>query len=102
MPAADFTDCPWTALQYATGRRGVLLVVDLPADARERVSEELWFNGHAARLMLWGRFDKYIVARIPAKELRAHVRKKGVVTASPLLKSSLLRQVIEKLVGILT
>jgi len=31
----DFTDCPFTALQYAQGRYGVFIVLDVPEDADE-------------------------------------------------------------------
>lgn len=38
----DFADCPFTALQYAAGSRGAVIVVDVPDDDRPlRVSEEL-------------------------------------------------------------
>jgi hypothetical protein len=77
--STDFTDCPYTALRYATGRRGVVLVVDVPSGAA-RVSEELWIGPKAKRLMFWGRFDGFILAELPAKELRAEVRRKGIVT----------------------
>jgi len=29
LHGTDFTDCPYTALQYATGRGGVVLVVEV-------------------------------------------------------------------------
>lgn len=77
--STDFTDCVYTALRYATGRRGVVLVVDVPEGAA-RVSEELWIGPKAKRLMFWGCFDDFILAEIPAKELRAEVRRKGIVT----------------------
>jgi hypothetical protein len=59
--STDFTDCPHTALLYARGKRGVVLVVDIPADTT-RVTEELWLAGPARRLMIWGEFDRFIVA----------------------------------------
>jgi hypothetical protein len=69
MFGTDFTDCPLTALQFARGRRAVVLVVDAD-DGRLRMSEELWPGVDAKRLMVWGKFDPFIVATIPAKELR--------------------------------
>jgi hypothetical protein len=72
----DFTDCAYTALSYARGRRGVLLVLDVPAAAATKATEELWLGVKAKRLMVWGRFDDYIVAVLEAKELRAAVRRK--------------------------
>jgi hypothetical protein len=81
LMGTDFTDCPMTALLYARGRNGVLLVVDIPEDAEIRISEELWFLDGAGpkRYLLHGApFDPYIVGQIPAKELRAEIRKKGM------------------------
>jgi hypothetical protein len=90
----DFTDCPLTALMYAHGRRGVVLVVDVEPDAA-RVSEELWLNQEAKRFMFWGSsFKDLVVAQIPAKELRAQVRRRGIVTASPPEKAMVLRRYI--------
>ena len=94
----DFTDCPFTALLYAQGRRGVLLVVDVPEQGL-RVSEEYWRGAGAKRLMVWGKFERFIVAMLPAKELRAHVRKKGVVTTSESFKSELLKRAIDEWVA---
>jgi len=81
MQGTNFTDCPMAALTYARARNGVLLVVDVPEAAEVRISEAMWLsNGPGPkRIMLWGGpFDPYIVAEIPAKELRAEIRKKGV------------------------
>lgn len=72
----DFTDCPRAALSYASTPRGVLLVVDLPPEASARVTEELWPHPTGRRFMIWGAFDRYIRATIPAKELRADLRRK--------------------------
>jgi hypothetical protein len=89
----DFTDCPFTALRYAVGPRGVVLVLDVPAGHR-RVSEELWMVSSAKRFMVWGAFDEFLVAELPAKELRAHVRRKGVVAAADEYKATVLRRAI--------
>ena len=90
----DFTDCPYTALQYATGRKGVMLVLDvLPED--RRLTEELFgFNETPRRFMLWRAFEDLIVATVPAKELRAQARRKGIVTGSWQYKSEVLRNYI--------
>jgi hypothetical protein len=93
MFGTDFTDCPFTALRYAQGRRAVVLVLDL-ADGQARVTEETWPDAGARRLMVWGKFDHLIVATIPAKDLRAHVRRKGVVSASDSYKASVLERAI--------
>lgn len=93
--STDFTDCPYTALRYATGRRGVVLVVDVP-DGAARVSEELWIGPKAKRLMFWGRFHDFILAELPAKELRAEVRRKGIVTLGDEDKSLVLGNYIRE------
>ena len=93
--STDFTDCPHTALLYATGRRGVVLVLDVPAKTN-RVTEELWLGGPAKRLMVWGRFDKFIVATVPAKELRARVRQRGVAATSDRYKGQILKRAIDE------
>ena len=93
MFGTDFTDCAFTALTFARGRRGVLLVLDPDGD-RPRVSEELWPDRGAKRLMVWGVFDPFVVAAIPAKELRAHVRRKGVVAGSDSFKAAVLETAI--------
>jgi hypothetical protein len=89
----DFTDCPFTALRYAASPKGMVLVLDAPAGS-PRVREELWLVTSAKRFMIWGPFDDFIVAELPAKELRAHVRRKGVVAASDEYKAAVLRRAI--------
>ena len=87
------------ALTYARGRNGVLLVVDVPGEAEIRMSEALWFSDGPGpkRIMLWGApFDPYIVAEIPAKELRAEVRKKGVRALPDSEKSRILVSYLER------
>ena len=92
----DFTDCPLTALDYAQGRQGVLLVLDVPEAGNIRVSEELWLQNRPRRLMVWGGFNKLLVAEIPAKELRSQIRRKGVITQSREYKSVLLADYIDR------
>jgi hypothetical protein len=81
LMGTDFTDCPLTALHYARGRNGVLVVVDIPEEAKIRVSEALWSlddSGPKRYLLHGAPFDPYVVAQIPAKELRREIRKKGM------------------------
>jgi len=101
----DFTDCPYTALQFARGSRGVVLVLEVPEDTDPeiacgvRLTEELYSlkrNG-PRRFMIWGRFDEFLVVEIPAKELRAQIRKKGVVSQPIEYKVDVLRGYIERL-----
>ncbi|MEW6364929.1 MAG: hypothetical protein AB1714_09850 [Acidobacteriota bacterium] len=92
----DFTECPLAALGYARGRRGVVLVIDLPEPLPRWVSEEYWGDSVARRLMLWRPFHEYLVAEIPAQELRAVVRRKGVAATSDDYKSHLLERHIEQ------
>ena len=99
MQGTNFTDCPMAALTYARARNGVLLVVDVPDEAEIRMSEALWFSDAPGpkRIMLWGApFDPYIVAEIPAKELRAEVRKKGVRALPDSDKSRILVRYLEQ------
>lgn len=95
LSCSNFTDSAFLALQYASGRRGVVLVVDVPVDS-VRVSEELWLERSAKRYGVWGRFDEYIVAQIPAKELRAEVRRKGIVTLGAVDKAQVLAQYVAR------
>jgi hypothetical protein len=46
----------------------------------------------AKRFMAWGKFDKFITGALPAKELRALIRVKGVAGASDQYKAILLRR----------
>ena len=90
----DFTDCPLTALMYAVGRRGTVLVVDVD-EGTARVTEELWLNQGAKRFMFWGSsFKDHVIAQIPATELRAQIRRRGIVTASPPEKALILQRYI--------
>jgi hypothetical protein len=93
----DFTDCPFTVLAYASGRNGVVLVLDVPDEVGPtRVTEETWFVDSARRFMVWGAFDRWVVAVIPAKELRAEVRRKGVAGRPAVDKGQVLRMAIER------
>jgi hypothetical protein len=91
----DFTDCPFMALRYAASPKGVVLVLDAPVGS-PRVREELWLVTSAKRFMIWGPFDDFILAELPAKELRAHVRRKGVVAESDEYKAAVLRRAIRE------
>lgn len=93
----DFTDCPYTALSYASTPRGEVLVLEVPPSAESRVSEELWLDDRARRLMVWGRFDSFIVRILPAKELRARLRKQGIAGLDHGSKAVLLAGIIDDL-----
>ena len=87
------------ALVYARGRNGVLLVVDVPENAEIRMSDAIWsLDGSGpSRVMLWGcPFDPYVVAEVPAKELRAEVRKKGVRALPDCDKNRILVRYLEQ------
>ena len=93
---SNFSDCPFTALQYANARRGVLLVVDIPETRpAPHVMEALWVGMKTRRFIVNGRFDPFIRAILPAKGLRKLVRAKGIVTSSDEHKSWTLRDAIE-------
>ena len=95
----DFTDCPATALLYAQGSRGVLLVVDIDAEDEAprppRVTRELWLNVTASRFMIWGRFDDCISATLLAKDLRAQLRQARLRNAPQTRKANALRAFID-------
>ena len=99
LSGADFTDCPATALHYAEGSRGVLLVLEVPGaetGASPRVIEELWLGtGSAKRYMVWGKFDEFMIAVMPAKDLRAAIRREELRGASDSRKARLLHAVID-------
>jgi hypothetical protein len=98
MFGTDFTDCPFAALQFAAGSRGVVLVVDVPDDNNRRspwVSEDLWLQSGPKRLMIWGKFDEHIVAVIPAKDLRTELRRAGVSRGLDGQKAAVLERVIK-------
>ena len=95
ITGTDFTDCPLSALRYAQGARGVVLVIDINPDS-PKVREELWVGMSTRRFMVWGSFDRFIAGALPAKELRALVRKKGIVTYDDSAKARILRRAIEE------
>lgn len=96
LPMTDFTDCPFTALQYGQGRSGVVLVADVPED---RAHEALWLDTEAKRFSVLGRFDRFLVGIIPAKELRMTLRRERVTTHPRRVKASVLAITIERLLS---
>jgi hypothetical protein len=99
LVTTGFTDCPLTALRYANARRGVVLVLDVPPEMSDtlKFTEELWLGmGNAKRFMAWGKFDTFITAVLPAKELRALIRLKGVASAGDEYKAALLKRTIHE------
>ncbi len=102
----DFTDRPDLALNFARGARGTVLVLDVPAELlpdaeshhRRRITEEFYsFDGKGPRrFMLWGPFDDLLVAVIPARELRPHLRGKGLGALSDREKGALLEDCIDE------
>jgi hypothetical protein len=93
--STDFTDCPLTALGYATTPKGVLLVVDV-ADGAAEISEELWLHETAKRFNFWGSFASFVVHEIPAKTLRAELRRKGIGSLPDVDKREVLGRFIER------
>lgn len=92
----DFTDCPYTALRYAAGRNGVVLVVDAGGANGLRISEQQWLGQRAKRLIVWGRFDDHLVGAFPATLLRARVRCRGIRGASDEYKAEVLERFISE------
>lgn len=94
----DFTDCSATALRYAQGSRGVLMVLDVPEEGvkpGEGVTEEYWVGMGPKRFMVWGKFDDWLVATFPAKDLRAQLRERGLRNATDEYKSVVLVRIID-------
>lgn len=90
----DFTDCPYQALRFAAGSRGVVLVLDVPENLR-RLHEAYWFGPNARRFQIHGLFEEFLIACIPAKDLRTHLRGKGMRTLCTEDKSYMLACHIE-------
>jgi hypothetical protein len=98
LSGTDFTDCPATALLYAQGSRGALVVVDIDSEndlPPLRLTKELWLDRQSQRFMMWGRFDDLIVAVFPAKDLRTRLRHERLRNAAHARKASVLRTVID-------
>jgi hypothetical protein len=105
MSGTNFTDCPYAALQFGRGARGTTLILDVPDDATavrdlglRSVTKALWpLDGSGpGRFVVWGRFDDLLVAEIPAKDLRAQVRRKGVAAMPADAKSRILADFVER------
>lgn len=100
LGGTDFTDCPYTALLYARGRRGVVIVLDVPATegiGGIQVLEQPWGAADGQRRwMVWGNFDEHLVAEIPAKELRAQINGRGVKERSFACNSQILKAYIDR------
>ena len=100
LTGADFTDCPYTALLYAPGSRGVVLVLDVSDEEMEtKVTEELWLGVPAKRFVVWGKFDSFITGVLPAKDLRAVIGRKGVAATDADYKAELLKREIRDRLG---
>lgn len=96
----NFTDSLYIATLYASGRRGQILVLDLPDEmAEKQVRKELWLDDRAERLIVWGKFDDHLVGIIPAQELRKIVRSQGMAAMSDRDRAMILQAVIDKVLS---
>lgn len=95
----NFTDCPYAALQYAAGSRGVVLVVDIPDDGDPIVHSALWLRTDAMRFIVYGRFDDRLVEIIDAKLLRAELRARGLskLSVRDAERSRTLRHILDRM-----
>ena len=87
---------PWFLL--VPRRPGLTELTDLndeDATMAHRICTASWPEREARRLILWGRFDEFITAVFPAKELRARLRREGRRNAPVTAQSRLLRAVID-------
>lgn len=75
----NFTDCPYAALAYAQGRRGAILVLDLPEEGGPIMDERIWsIDGTGPRRWgVHGPFDPWLAGQVPAPPLRAELRREG-------------------------
>lgn len=91
--ASSFTDCPYIALELARGAKGVVLVIDGPPQSEELVHEAICLRTNAKRFIVDGSFDDFVVATLPAKDLRAEVKRMAMskfsVTDASLLRRQL-------------
>lgn len=94
LSGTDFTDCTLAALSYAAGATSVVLVVDVDT-AGSRVSDGLWVGPKMKRYLV-RQYQDSVVAVIPAKELRAQIRRKRVASTSDEFKAEVLRTYIEQ------
>ena len=90
---ADFTDCPYQALKYAAGSRGVVLVLDVPENLR-RLTEAYWTplpedGGRACTRLRWTPPPRTAVVRArdpvdaaPAGACRRHAGHAAALTLS--------------------
>ena len=85
---SDFTDCPLAALSYAAGAKGVVLVIDVDTTSKH-VSEGLWVGPKTKRYLV-RQYQDFVVAVLPAKELRAQVSRKGVASTTDAYKAEVL------------
>ena len=93
----DFTDCPYTALQYASTRCGVVIVLDTVEEMDQpHVTEELLLGARSKRFMVWGAFDRLITDILPAKELRTRIRQKGMLNLPDSDKGKILKWYIHE------
>jgi hypothetical protein len=81
---------PAVALCYAQGARGAVLVADLDLDefGPAQVTQDYWLLRDAKRFVILGRFDQFITAVIPAKDLRTQLRRQGLRNARDDAKGS--------------
>jgi hypothetical protein len=94
ISGTDFTDCPLAALSYAAGAKGVVLAIDIDTTGKH-VFEGLWVGPKIKRYLV-RKYQDCVVAAIPAKELRAQVRRKGVASTTDDYKAEVLRAYIEQ------
>lgn len=92
----NFTDCPHAALGYASGRHGVVLVLDVPEHEHHRFLPAMWGIDDTGpqRMVTFGRFDQHIVAQLAGKDLRALLRGPGMSTVSNESKVSTISEAV--------
>lgn len=91
----DFTDCPFTALTFARGATGQVIVLDIDeGQTLIKFTREFWGEKKATRYIVWNNFDIGISQIVPAKILRKAILAKGMRTLCDADKSLILTKVI--------
>jgi hypothetical protein len=92
----NFTDCAYTALNYASGPRGVVLVLDVAVNSGIKLREELWLVKRAKRFIVWSAFDGFLAGILAAKDLRKRLQQKGMRTLPDEDKNMILARLIHE------
>ena len=80
-------------MSYAAGAKGAVMAIDINTTGKH-VSEGLWVGPKIKRYLV-RQYQDFVVAVIPAKELRVQIRGKGVASTTDEYKAEVLRAYVE-------